>query len=388
MNIGELFVSLGIKGGKETQGTLKGVKSEMKNVKSVSIEAKAAILATVYGLKTLMSQSMQNGTAIAQFSNLTGLSTKKLQQWQYANKMAGGSAEEVTGMIGNMQSAFAQLELGEGPAKYMGLFAEGLSKVGESLDPEKMNDAFYTLEKFRAFVKAGGSGNIGVDNEVGRSLGISDNVIGGSRAGMFDEGTLSKAKTYSDSQAKELQRLQGMWTDLGDTIQKEIGKLNSKFGGQLVKDISAIAKELTSVVSGVVELANSLKAFELIQDSLRGWVLLLKEVKGIVLEIDSAVNKKRTGEEQIAFKERESKGMTDQFFGGLKVLYGELGNAVMGSNPAPNMAYQGSQASSDKALVVNQTINVGDASNALEVKQAAKAGVIQAAYRQIQANGG
>lgn len=262
MNIGELFVNLGIKGGKDTQNTLKGVKGGMKDIKSVSIEAKAAIVATIYTLKNLMQQSTQNGVALTQFSNLTGQSTKKLQQWQYANKMAGGTAEEVTGVVTSMQQAFAQLELGEGPAKYLGLLAEGLGKVGESLDVEKMNDSFYTLEKFRSFLKSGGTGKIGVDNEIGTSLGITPGMIAGIRGGMFGDKILNSANPYSEGQAKALQNVHAEWVKLADDIQKTIGRLNVKFGKDLVKDIGGLIKPLSHLVEQLILLSDKVGVFE------------------------------------------------------------------------------------------------------------------------------
>lgn len=291
MNIAELFVNLGIKGDDKTTTKLKSVKGGMNDVKSSSIGAKAAILAAFYGLQRLTSASMNAGVAQVQFANLTGLSTKKLQQWQYANKMAGGSAEEVAGTITGMQQAFAQLQLGEGPAKYLGLFAEGLEKVNESFDEKKMGDVFYTLEKARAFLKGGGSGNIGVDNEIISSLGISPNMLAGMRGGSFDDSVLNRARIVSDGQAKEAQRIKAMWTDLGDTVEKEIGKLNTKFGGQLVKDLTEVVKQMAFLVSEVIKLGNNLGVFDRLSKAIENVGNLANLVQGITKELNSETPK-------------------------------------------------------------------------------------------------
>lgn len=372
MKIAELFVDLGVKGGDQTQNTLKGVKGGMNQVKSSSIAAKAAIIAAIYGLQRLTTASMNAGVAQTQFSNLTGLSTKKLQQWQHANKMAGGSAEEVTGVVTSMQQAFAQLQLGEGPAKYLGLFAEGLERVGESLDPEQMRDSFYTLEKFRAFVKGGGSGNVGIDNEIGASLGISQGIIAGSRGGLFDDSILNRARIVSDRQAKEAMRIKAMWTDLGDTIEKEIGKLNTQFGGKLVKDLTDLVKQFAFLTAEIIKMSNEMGVFDRLSTAIQNLANLLDLVRGITQELNAA------GNPEVEQRKSEESTMS-QFGNGIKEIYGGLWNAL--ASPfshedslsqsqtdanlararmiAPSMAGMNAQLPSSKGTnsVINQTQN-------------------------------
>jgi hypothetical protein len=398
MNIGELFVNLGVKGGGETQKTLKGVKGGMKDVKSMSLEAKAAIIATVYGLKQLMSQSMQQGTALTQFTNLTGQSIKKLQQWQYVNKLAGGTAEEVTGVVTGMQQAFAQLELGEGPAKYLGLFAEGLAEVQESFDTTKMNDVFYILEKARAFINSpSAKANIGVANEALSSMGISPSMIAGLRGGAFSDRALNAAPTYSEGEANALKNANSQWLQLSETIQKTIGRLNVKFGGQLVKDLKEIVTQMALMAEAAVNLANDLKILAVISESLKGWAMLFKEIREYTSEKDpETASMENAFNKTVANKDGNWGSKTGASFG---EAMGDFFRMIIpkDSNSGINMGYMNALKpdvndvrSGGSNTTINQVLNIGQGANIADVKDGARKGAnqgVQSAYRQLSAQG-
>ena len=263
MVVGELFVKLGLKGDADTNKKVKNVEGGLSDVKKMSLQAKAAIIGVVYGLQKLMTGSMNNGVALQQFANYTGLSTKSLQQYQYAAKMAGISGEEITTSVLGMQQAFAQLELNQGPIEYMGWFGETLRTAGREFDPRKMKDAFYTMQKMREFVEVGGTGKgAGVDNQVLGNLGASQGMIAGLRSGAFNDAILNSARIVSDSQSKALVRMKAQWTDLADHIEKKIGSLGLRFGSKIIPDLKQLVVAFTELISSLLKLADKLELFD------------------------------------------------------------------------------------------------------------------------------
>ena len=94
MNIGELFVNIGIKGTEKTIQALGNVKSGLGAVASTSLEVKAAIIGAIYALERLISTSADMGMSLANFKILFGNSTKELQQFQNAGREVGLTFEE------------------------------------------------------------------------------------------------------------------------------------------------------------------------------------------------------------------------------------------------------------------------------------------------------
>lgn len=277
MKIGELFVSLGVKGKDSTLSALKGVKTGLGESKSMALETKAAILAVVYGLEKLMSQSAQAGTGLKQFEQLTGMSAQGLQQWQYAMRQTGGSAEELTGNLKAVQNSMTNMLLGKGAPEGMAMLA---NKVG--FDPARARDTLYVMGQLQKFAQQVPSD---VGNQMLKSFGLSEGTIAAMRQNAFRDDVFKRAPTYSDKEVNTLNKVDVAWGNLGQKIQMAIGHLTAKNGLQMVNEISKMTTEVFKLIDALVKLADKIKIFEKIGMVFSGWTQLISGATGAITDI-------------------------------------------------------------------------------------------------------
>lgn len=302
MTIAELFVNLGVKGADSAGKALSGVKSGLGDVKSMSLEAKAAIVAVVYGLERMMSQSAQMGTSLLNFNTLTGISAQSLQQWQYAARQAGVSGEELTGSLKAVQNSMTNMLLGKGAPEGMAMLA---NKVG--FDPAKARDTLYVMGQLQKFAQTVPQD---VGNNMLKSFGVSEGTIAAMRRNMFTEDNFKKAPTYSDKEVGQLNKVDVAWSNLGNKIQMAMGHFTSKHGMELVTDLSKITTEVFKMLDAFTKLAEKLKFFQGIAKVFEGWGLIFKGITGGVENVTDALS----DDPKKANKGKE--GIKD-FFGGM-----------------------------------------------------------------------
>lgn len=256
MKIAELFVELGVKGTGEASKALSGLKDGLTDVASKATLVAAGITAAIYGFKELTSQSNQAGQQLNQFGNLTGLSTDRLQRWQYLARQSGVAADEMQSSIQGVQQAMTKMVLGQGaPAGIEAL----KNLVG--FDPAKARDTFYVLDKLRDYAQKTRN-TPDVANSILGSFGLSDKSIQALRTSTVDLNKISPSRLYS---TKDIAALNGMsiaWSNLGDKIQKAIGHLNVQFGPQLVRDITKFTTEVVKLATAFGMLEKQIHAIE------------------------------------------------------------------------------------------------------------------------------
>lgn len=270
--IGELFVSLGVKGSDKTIGALTGVKKGLGEAASMSLEAKAGIIAAMYALERLFSTSGQAGTSLTNFNATLGLSAKTLQQYQYAARQMGVANQEVEGSFKSLQTAMTKTLMGEGAPKGMQRLAQitGDFKPGDLLkfqqNPEQL------MQRLQDYAQK--EKNLGLRNETLKSFGLGDGMIAAMSRNAFNPGALAKAPTYSDKEIGALDRANIAWSNLGTKIQMAAGQFNAKHGGQLVGDISKVADQVFRLIEAFTVLAEKLKVFTVIGKVFEGWAMI------------------------------------------------------------------------------------------------------------------
>lgn len=387
MQVGEMFVKLGIKGDASATKGIDKVRGGLEDVKKMSLQAKAAIVGVVFGLQRLMTGSMQQGVALQQFANFTGMSTKALQQYQFAARQAGLQNEEITQSVVGMQSAFAQLKLNKGPQEYLGYFATTLKEIGKDFDYNKMEDAFYTMQKMREFVEGGGTGQIDIDNQILQSLGATQGMIAGFRGGAFNENILNSAQVYSDKESKALSNVNAGWVRLGETVQKAVGRMNVKFGGQLIQDLTKITESVVKLTTQLLLLSESSGAFGRLSKAIENVANLIDLVSGIAGE-EGQKSSSAWGSALDEVKKNPNRFNPQQggILGALSQLFPAGTNGVQLAqsrldrlNAMPTPGLPNSQSGT---TTFNQTLNFqNDGSNAQDVGRASRNGVLEA-YQQ------
>lgn len=280
MNIGELFVKLGIQGGEKTLNTLKDNQKAFKGTASMALEAKAAILGAAYAFQNLMSTSNRAGSELTNFSSSIGVSAQTLQRYQYAARQVGVDNKAVEASFRGLQQTMTKTLMGEGAPKGLARVAQLTGDITPedilafSKSPEKL---LQRLQEYAAQEK-----DAGFRNEVLKSFGLGDDMVAALSRKAFRPEVLSKAPVYSDKEIAALDKANVAWSNLGDKIEKAFGRFNAKYGNQLVGDLTKIVDKVVALAEAFVELADKAKVFETIGMAIEGWTLIFQELKTLV----------------------------------------------------------------------------------------------------------
>jgi hypothetical protein len=286
MDIGSLFLNLGVRGTDKTVGALTNVKKGLSETASLSLEAKAGIVGAIYALERLFATSGKAGTNLANFNAVTGESVKTLQQYQYAARQVGISNEDVEGSFKGLQSAMTKTLIGEGAPKGLarvGLLTGGISQQDIKKFAEQPQLLIQRLQEYSKKET-----NIGLRNETLKSFGISEGMIAALSRQAFRPDVLKRAPTYSSQEIGQLDKANIAWSNLGNKIEMAVGHFNAKHGGQLVSDISKIVTQVIKLVEAFTKLSEQLHIFEVIGKVFEGWNLILGGVSSAVDSITGA----------------------------------------------------------------------------------------------------
>jgi hypothetical protein len=322
MNVGELFVNLGIKGSEKTLGALSETAKKMGELGSTALTTKVAIVGAMYALEHFMKQSAEMGMGLSNFNALTGLSTKQLQQWQYAARQAGIGNEEFTGSLKAVQSSMANMLLGKGAPEGFAIVA---NKVG--LDPKKLRDTFYVMEQLQKFSK---SVPPDIANTVMKSFGLSEGTIAAMRKQVFTPDMFKKAPVISEGDINQLSKVEVAWRNINQKIEMAMGHFTAKHGLQLTKDIGELIPKVLKLADSFMNLADKLKIFTVIGKIFEGWGLLFSEIGGVVEKIGGIAGNLLSGNEkkQKGAVEDIQQAIGPGFEGLVKDVTGWLGSKV------------------------------------------------------------
>lgn len=245
MNIAEFFINIGIKGDSKTNKALKDTKSNLDDVKSTSLEAKAALIAILYGMEQIMSNAAQRGMELQQFGNLTGLSADKLQRWQYMARQSGESAEDMAGSIKNVQNAMTNMLLGKGAPEGLGVLAK---TVG--FDSSKARDTFYVMDKLREYARTAPPD---MGNHILKSFGLSDDAIQTMRTSKVELDKIKPSQIYSSSEIAQLAKVQVAWANLWNTMKMFSGRLTAQFGMDGINILTNAFKLVSHTIQDIIK---------------------------------------------------------------------------------------------------------------------------------------
>ena len=294
MDIGELFIKLGVKGTEKTIGAFQDLELHLKDAASLSLEAKAGILGAMYALEQMFAKSGAAGTGLTNFNALTGESVKTLQQYQYAARQVGVSNEETTGTFKGLQDSMSKIKLGQGAPKGFGQVAMLTGGITAADVDKFMKNPELLLQRLQDYAQK--EKRVGIRNEALKSFGLSDNMIAAVSRKAFTPNVLNKAPTYSDGEVKQLDKANIAWSNLGNKIEMAIGHFNAAHGGQLVKDISMLTDKVLVLANAFVTLSEKLHLFEGIGKVFQGLTMIMGGVGSAVDEVSKAVKSPKAAE--------------------------------------------------------------------------------------------
>jgi len=239
MNIGELFVKLGVD---VDNASIEGFQNKVNELPGQLLNLKNVFVGLiVYGLDRFVESTIDGTVALQNFNNQTDLSIAKLQKWQVAGQLADISltTEQVTSSVQALQKNLTEIRLGGGnirPFQLLGIDVQGKT-------------AYQVLEDIRSSIK-------GMDSATAVNLieqtGLSPNFINVLRLTNKEFKELGDAKFLSKKQRDTLLKL-------GTAINKF--KINMSLAKDvIVADLApaweALLKLVERLGNGFVRLTN------------------------------------------------------------------------------------------------------------------------------------
>lgn len=270
ITIGELLMKVGLKGSNETKRGLSDVKGEMNGLFTSGLATKAMLVGVVWQLKNLMGGAIQTGQALGNFSDLTGISAKSLQQWQWAAQQVGISKDSVVGAFKSVQSSMTDMLISGNRPESWNFFQKMVNP-----DMKKLRDTEYMLKKLQEFSQKAPA-------DLGRKFlgqfGLDENMIVAMRRNAFREDVFKNAPIQSDAALKNFNRIGVKWENMMTKFDQMWMKLTNKHGDKFITDISKVADQVVRLIENVVLLADKLKVFETFGTALEGWSQLLQMI--------------------------------------------------------------------------------------------------------------
>lgn len=266
--VAELFVKLGIQGTDKTLGALGKTKSSIGAVASQALLAKAAITGAAFALERLFKSSSSTGADLSNFNAAFGISTQKLEQYQYAARQVNVSNDSVANSFKNIQKAITDVKLGKGAPEGLAQFSQltGITEADffdASFSPEKLIQAAQEYAKLEK--------DIGIRNAVLGSMGFDEGMIAALSKQAFQPDIMARAPVRSDQDLSALSKTQAMAANLEDKIGRAVEKLTVRYGADFMNNLSQIVDKVFQLTESLINLAEKIKIFDLLGKSIEGW---------------------------------------------------------------------------------------------------------------------
>jgi hypothetical protein len=235
MTIAELFVKLGFK--VEGADELEKLRSGLADAAVQGGKAALGLDLVTAAIGGIIEAAVNGSIGLQKFDLLTGLSTGRLKQWQYAGEQANISAQEMTKTIENVQLAGARVALtGEGIGAW--------SLLG--IDPRQ--NPFEVLAALHRELLSVHKDHVAAARFILGQAGIPENVVQGLSRKDFNKEKLADEYMLTTANQRAMRELNKEWSVLPFLI----GSVSDKFVADLAPEISKVIRLLTE---GIDELA-------------------------------------------------------------------------------------------------------------------------------------
>jgi hypothetical protein len=251
LNIGELFVKLGVKADTKE---LKSFTDNIKDLPNQIFSLKNALLGlTIFGLDKMIGSTVDSVVALENFNKQTGLSIDTLQHWQRAGEKANlaMSPEQITQNIAALQKSINDYN-------QFGIANQGLNLFGIQTQGK---DAFKVLEQIRAYAR---SHPIGETMFRLNQTGLSSEMINVLKLSKEEFDKLGQGNFLGEKGRKsvmalglQIKNLKKEFQDLKDNATADlepVWKMMIKFSGKLVKELGFMVKEIPKSKEAILGL--------------------------------------------------------------------------------------------------------------------------------------
>jgi hypothetical protein len=232
VNIGELFISLGVK---SESPKIREFEGAMTSAMMKATAFIASLTGVSLQLGHMIDQSINTAVALQRFESMTGLSGQELQRWQIIAQQANVSTEDVSSSIIALQRNIAEIKLGRGniaPFQLLGI--------------DIQQSPFKILEQLQSRIK--GLNRAQAVNLISQ-LGLSPDMI---RLLMLTKDQMDKMATarpiLSPEQEKNILKIKLAITQFQLAVKYTAESIISQYGPMIVKGIKVIADVFDRVV--------------------------------------------------------------------------------------------------------------------------------------------
>ena len=236
MNIGELFVTLGVK---SESPKIREFEGAMTSAILKATALIASITGVSLGIGDMIQQSMDAAVGLQRMESMTGLSGQELQKWQLIAQQANVSVGDVNSSILALQRNIAEIRLGRGNVAPFQLLGIDISQ-----------SPFKILEQLRDRIK--GLNRAQAVNLISQ-LGLSPDMIRILTLTRKELEEFSHIRTLNPEQEKSLLRIKLALTQFQLAVKYTAESLVAQYGPMIVKAIKLIA----TVFEHVISLMNS-----------------------------------------------------------------------------------------------------------------------------------
>lgn len=285
-SIADLFVNLGVKGDDKALSAIGNVRKGLKDTASVSLEAKAGILAAMYALEQFMQKSGERGTSLTNLDALLGGGMKQtVQQYQWAAQQVGVSNQAVANSFEQIQSAMSRVEMGKEPPAGLRRIAEvvgGISTDQIHRFVEHPEEMIQILQKYAKLET-----NAGVRNENLSSI-VGKDMIPALTRNAFSPEMLQQALGHilSNKEVGNLATADRTWANTFSDMQLMFDKFNAKHGPEMAAQIGKIAHEVEGLMEKLLKFGEKEHVFDWISKAFTGWGLIISALTKNVDKLD------------------------------------------------------------------------------------------------------
>lgn len=323
MTVAELFIKIGVAGAEGVTRSLTGVQKGLGGLLDTSLATKAGILGVIAGLERLTGFASQVGMDLNKFAMTTGLSTDKLQNWQYMGEKFDVTGKEMASTITGLQSTITDMMLGKG-------MPEGAAALGIKMT----RDPFDLMKQLTKRAKE-------LPPDVARNLiksfGISDDVFQMMRSVNLEMDKIKSKDIISTKEIKKLTDINKAWKDMWFTMKTMGVKIIAAEGLGAVQELANAFKLFSDAGKYLFDLMEKFKGLKVVAGVLAFIIAtMFSPVTAAIaaatalIALFSQIQKFREGKDTIFGRKDEMQDLVGDSFKGIKNDVSGFWNKITG----------------------------------------------------------
>jgi len=234
---------------------------------------------------TSFAASNKTGTALAQYATLTGMSTRKVQEYNAAIQLATGNQREINTTLAtftDLQNKINDIRFNNGGI--VGHLQLMFSSLGmQAPDPSELQkwagNVDMLTQHMRRFAETATKRGMepGMIRKVLEGITSDEDMI----ASMMNGGLTTKKLdatmplTISDAYINKIKSGAEAWAKMHIEMENAMAKFNAIDGAKLANDLTPLIEAVLKLTLALVDLADKAKVFVLISHSIEGLAKIL-----------------------------------------------------------------------------------------------------------------